>query len=83
MRDYKQCPREVQAPPSDDYIASLWWNAVNLYNLAGERAAEYVRLERALDAFQDPVVYEAQHERYLTLCRRLEELTRPALSRAA
>lgn len=82
-----QFPREVQIwQPSeiDDYTASLWWNAFNLYGLSGADAAEYVRLERELDRFQDPIRYAAQHDEYLDLCRDLDALTnRTAMRRAA
>jgi hypothetical protein len=87
-------PYDTQFPPisqhapdwrRDDYVASLWYNAIKTYGLSGSEAAEYVRIERELDAIEASPFLEIRAGERAELLRRHAELTAPrqALGQAA
>lgn len=59
----------------DDYISSLWYNAIHTYGLSGNEAAEYVRIEQRLDAIEHSPFLESRHGERKQLMQRHDELT--------
>lgn len=75
-----QFPRKAQQAQNwqySDYISSLWFNAIHTYQLTGEDAAEYVRIEQRLDAIEHSPFLESRIGERKALMTRHAELTAP------
>lgn len=73
-----QFTREAQQARNwqySEYIASLWFNAIQTYQLTGDDAAEYVRIEQRLDAIEHSPFLESRRGERKHLMARHDELT--------
>ena len=80
MNQNTQIPPNTQQARTwqySDYVSSLWYNAIHTYGLSGDEAAEYVRIERALDAIDNAPFLELRPGEREALVRRHAELTAP------
>ena len=78
MQHDTQIPRQAQQARNwqySDYISSLWYNAIHTYQLTGDDAAEYVRIEQRLDAIEHSPFLESRRGERKALMQRHDELT--------